>query len=694
MNTNVSRKASIELPIAGRHKRLGETPPHEAHWTMDYSFMMNRLFDRLTVKLRITILVALAIATGVFMFTAYRIGDAAMTGAERREIQYSAMESLAQKVETGSLHLRRREKDFLLRRDLKYAEQYREVEQQVAEALRSLAGLPVAEAIREPLARLSEGLARHAEEFALVVGQHEQIGLDEKSGLQGRLREAVHQIEERLKAANLDALTVKMLMMRRHEKDFMLRGGEKYVADIDARAGEFQQLLDQTFLVAGDKEDILALLAGYQQSFKEYATTAVNLQAETKKLSEIFAAMEDDLQTVFAMASEGVAAARADQLRVHGVMQTAMLIVAGALIAMAIGFGWIVARSITRAIGSLAGCMERLAGGDKKVIVDGAELRTEVGAMARAVEVFKQQAIENDHLSAEQAKAAERLTEERRRTMQQLADDFEASLSGVVKSVTGASDGLRTTAQSMSATAQQASNQASAVKHAADAAAVNVQTVASAAEELSSSIDEISRQVNQSTEITGRAVSEADNASSTVEGLAQAAQRIGDIINLIQDIAEQTNLLALNATIEAARAGEAGKGFAVVASEVKNLATQTAKATEEISKQIGDMQSATGLTVTSITSVRKIIDEIGQNATTIASAVEEQTAATSEITRHAQGVASSTQEVTDNIGGVTEAAADTGKASHEVLKASEELSSQSSLLRGKVEDFLTQMRAA
>jgi methyl-accepting chemotaxis protein len=275
-----------------------------------------------------------------------------------------------------------------------------------------------------------------------------------------------------------------------------------------------------------------------------------------------------------------------------------------------------------------------------------------------------------------------------------MIDDFEANVKAVVDTVASASTELQSNAQSMSATAEETNRQSSAVAAASEQATANVQTVASAAEELASSVAEIGRQVSQSASIAAMAVDEAKRTDATVQGLSEAAQKIGEVVRLISDIASQTNLLALNATIEAARAGEAGKGFAVVASEVKSLANQTAKATEEIAAQIGAIQSSTNDAVGAIQSIGKTIGEINDIASSISAAVEEQGAATREIARNVQEASQGTTEVSSNIAGVTQAAGETGSAASQVLSAAGELSSQAERLKAEVESFLTTVRAA
>ncbi|MFZ0694336.1 MAG: globin-coupled sensor protein [Alphaproteobacteria bacterium] len=272
--------------------------------------------------------------------------------------------------------------------------------------------------------------------------------------------------------------------------------------------------------------------------------------------------------------------------------------------------------------------------------------------------------------------------------------DFDATMKTVLQTISTAAHQMQDTAKILAGTVEETGQRSAAVSAASEEASSNVQTVAAAAEELSSSIGEISRQVQESTKITSGAVEEVTHTNRTVQSLAEAAQKIGDVVNLINDIAGQTNLLALNATIEAARAGEAGKGFAVVASEVKSLANQTAKATEEIAAQISSMQSATTASVEAIKGIGTTIGRVSEIATSIASAVEEQGAATQEIARNVQQAAAGTSEVSSNIAGVAEAASETAKTSTQVQEASEALAQQAEVLRVEVDKFFTRVKAA
>jgi len=314
--------------------------------------------------------------------------------------------------------------------------------------------------------------------------------------------------------------------------------------------------------------------------------------------------------------------------------------------------------------------------------------------MANAVQVFKDNMIETERLRAEQELNKQRAAAERRSAVLDLAARFEANIGGIVNGVAAAATELQSTAEAMAATSEETTRQASTVAAASEQATTSAQTVATATEELSASIREISQQVTRSSDMIGAAVQQANRSDEQVSGLAAAAEKIGDVLRLISGIAGQTNLLALNATIEAARAGDAGKGFAVVASEVKALATQTAKATEQIGVQIKAIQDASRGSALSIKGIAETIGRVNETSAAIAAAVEEQGVATQEIARNVAQAAQGTQEVTNNITSVSQAAELTGAAAAQTLTAAGELSKNGELLKQQVEAFLCEVRAA
>ena len=375
--------------------------------------------------------------------------------------------------------------------------------------------------------------------------------------------------------------------------------------------------------------------------------------------------------------------------------QSALQLGGISLVILAIGLSvaFVIARGITRPINAITDRMARLSSGDLSVDTPYTERGDEVGDLARSLGVFKDNALKMESMRREQEEAERKAAADRRAMMLGMADRFESTVGDVLRGVTSSATELQATAQSMSQTAERTSQQSMTVANASAATTQNVQTVAAATEELSASIGEIGNQVGESSRVVTNAVNQANDANAKVQSLHLAAQKIGDVIGLINEIAGQTNLLALNATIEAARAGEAGKGFAVVASEVKALATQTARATEEISTQVRAIQDATQSSAEAIASISETVNQVNHISTAIASAIEEQGAATQEISRSVQQAAHGTNEVASNIGEVTKAAQETGSAAQELLAAAGDLARNGSVLKDQVEDFLRSVRA-
>ena len=478
------------------------------------------------------------------------------------------------------------------------------------------------------------------------------------------------------------------------------RQDDSFADKVEYEFAEFTAALESLGTVAQTEKERV-LLADVQERFLAYETAFEKVREDDLALRELIdGEMKAAAETIARNAEWVEAEISKDEEKVRAeaiaTIETAELemIIAGLVgVVVGITLAWLIGNGIAGPIGKMTVVMGRLADGDTSVEIEGADRSDEIGEMAGAVQVFKDNAIEKDRLEAEQVEEQAK-RDERAQTMDRLTKDFDSSVAESLETVTSAAVEMQSTAESLTSSSEETSRQSQAAAAASEQASANVQTVSAAAEEMSSSINEIARQVAQSATMAKTAVEEAQKTNETVQGLAESSQKIGEVVDIISDIASQTNLLALNATIEAARAGDAGKGFAVVASEVKSLATQTAKATDEIASQIAAIQTATDDAVGAIKGIGEKIAEMDEVTTAIASAIEEQGAATGEISSNSQQAAAGTQEVSENIASVSQAAAESGTAAGQVLQTAGELSKQAELLRGEVDKFLAEVRAA
>jgi methyl-accepting chemotaxis protein len=441
-------------------------------------------------------------------------------------------------------------------------------------------------------------------------------------------------------------------------------------------------------------EELGALRARYQEVFENVRHDEEELNrlmdVEMPKFTAVITGTAEELESAASKHEHEVAEAAQREV---ALAEKELVIIAGAGTLIGIVLALILGRGISAPVKSMTAAMGRLADGDLAVEIPAQGRRDEIGRMASAVEVFKQNALEVQRLEAEQAEAKQRAEAEKRATLNAMADEFSGSVGEVVDALSAAALQLEGSAKQLNETADQTNEQSAVVASASEEATTNTQTVSSAAEELANSIKEITRQVTQSTKVADEASANATAANEKVRGLVDSAQRVGEVVQMITEIAQQTNMLALNATIEAARAGDAGKGFSVVAEEVKALATQTAKATEEIAAQVDEIQSSTQDAVEVIQGISDVIGRIDEITASIASAVEEQAAATQEIARNVEQAAAGAQTVNKTIHQVSASAKETGQSAGGILTAANDLSGRSAMLRTSVDGFLEKVRA-
>jgi methyl-accepting chemotaxis protein len=446
---------------------------------------------------------------------------------------------------------------------------------------------------------------------------------------------------------------------------------------------------------------IRPLLTATKTALADYITAFDSVSAQMLKRDELFekqlTPLFVDMQTTAANAQSSLdhdfeQIRDANQETIDSTISL-QEIVGGLALVIGVLMAFLIARVIIGPVAAMTEAMERLATGDLRVEVPSRDSSDEIGAMARAVEVFKQNAFERQRLEDEKVQSEKRSIQERYAALARLADTFSGSVGGIIDTVTATATELEAAASTLTRTAETTHDLAGAVAGASEDASTNVQSVATAAEELFASVNEIGRQVQQSTTIAAQAVKQAEATDARISDLSQAASRIGDVVQLITAIAEQTNLLALNATIEAARAGESGRGFAVVAQEVKTLAAQTQKATGDIGAQITGMQAATQQSVGAIKEISTTISRISEIASIIAAAVEEQSATTQEISRSINRASQSTGQVATKIGEVNRGASETGSASSQVLTSARSLANDGTRLKVEVEKFLATVRA-
>ncbi|MCR6631791.1 MAG: methyl-accepting chemotaxis protein [Magnetospirillum sp.] len=638
---------------------------------------MQGILARFPLKVQIGAIVAVAVLIFAIVAAVVFVNASAQSRLAGQAAQADQLKDDAAALAFSLLDARRREKDFLAQRN----------DDMVAAHGRSLAAafdrLGALEASTTGGdAQAIRTLARaYADGFAQVVATQRTIGFSENDGLMGSLRASVHQVEEALKSHDELRLAVLMLQMRRHEKDFLARRDAKYQAEMTKRADEFAAVLNASALPAAVRDGIAAKMAAYHRDFAAVVEGTLRLSGETARLSDLYAQMEPRVEALARDAGDRARSAAAESRRVDGLtwraIAAALALGTGALVVL----GALIARGVYGPLTRMADAMRRLATGEREVEVPSRERADEVGAMARALQVFKDNAAEAERLRTAQEQERTRAEAEKLVALRAMADTVERETRSAVDRVAERTGHMQDDAVGMASSAQLVSANSQDVAAAAAQALANAQNVASASEQLSASIGEITQQVGTAGGITRRAVESVLDAQHTMAQLTEAVAHIGEVAQIISGIAAQTNLLALNATIEAARAGDAGKGFAVVAGEVKALATQTSRATEEISGQIDTIQGTTRHVEAAVSAIAQSIRDVDGMSSAIAAAIEQQGAATAEIARNVTQTSDAALEVSNRIATVSGEAASTGERAATVRSVSTDVAEAIDQLR-------------
>ncbi|MEQ9639215.1 MAG: methyl-accepting chemotaxis protein [Alphaproteobacteria bacterium] len=665
------------------------------------------------LKIRVKILGGFGLVLAILLsVSAFGFFGFVTVGHEVEEFAETAEEAaITARIESAFLKLNVHAREFAHTGDAQQATKVREISTQLDALMTQALDHLADESHRADIEKMQSALAIYMKDFdkAEALDQEFRSLVNDKLEPNGiKIVEDLDEIvEEARREGNAEAVTRAVavrehaLLARLYANIFIGRHDESFGAKAEGEYAEIataMTALERSLRTPHERElfqEVQTLLAEYKEVFHKVHDDEVAIDklvnGEMAEAAATVTKAAEHLQSEIAKIEATIRERTRGEVNLA---ETELLI--GAILGLIAGIGlaWLLSSAIANPVRAMTSAMGRLADGDLDVDVPAQGRGDEIGEMAGAVQVFKENAEQNKRLEAEAEEQKRRAEAEKKRAMQDLANGFEASIGSIVDGVSAAATEMQSTAGSMTSISEETSSQANTVAAASQQATANVQSVASATEEMSASVQEISRQVAESTTIAGAAVDEAERLSVQMQALSDNSQRIGEVVKLINDIAEQTNLLALNATIEAARAGDAGKGFAVVASEVKNLASQTANATGEIASQVGSIQTATQDAVGAISGVSETISKINEIASMIAAAVEEQGAATGEIATSVQQAAQGTQQVDSSITQVSQAASETGAASAEVLEAASEMAQQATKLNTEVAEFLQKVRAA
>ncbi|GAA4254702.1 methyl-accepting chemotaxis protein [Azospirillum formosense] len=651
------------------------------------------MLSNISIGTRIALLVAASVVTLGLLGGTVTVGAQRMFEATAELDQFRDAYEQTAAIERRASRLRFQALRFVADRDQAAAEAFAKNAEEASHLLDNLKERGAERLPQEELDHLSQGIRTLKERFASVVERAKELGLSDDSGLRGVLRASARAIEDELKQwPNADKLTGRMESMRKMEKDFIIYSEESLLSGHRKAFNEFTFFLADSGLDTATQTKLEKQARTYRADLGRFVDATKAFRAEVQTFNDAFQAMVPRFEALLDSANAGMAGAVETQNRVRGEVIANVLQVGSVLLISFAIISLLVARSITRPLRLIEGVMERLAGGDRTATVPETGRRDEIGAMARAVSVFKENLQRTHELEQESRRAERRAEEERESALRAIARDFDSAFGRVLHTVSHAADQIRNGAHILRDTAEKMKNQALDTSEKAEQTSEVVGIVNNVSRTLSASIGEIGGRVTTSSTAIRRAVDHARQSDSAVAALADSSQRIGEIVRLINDIAGQTNLLALNATIEAARAGEAGKGFAVVASEVKVLANQTAKATEDIAGQVGAIQEATGSVVEAIRAIRTTVEEVAHLSEDVSAAVRDQLEQTEEIVGAVGRANDNTHEVTESVSTMAITAAETGKSAIEMIYSAAQLADELRQLESDADRFVSSIK--
>ncbi len=645
------------------------------------------LLRDISIQARFTILIGLVAMAGVLLGAVYGLSERRISGAIAEQADYQRLWEQSSHIRAGALAMQTAANGLTAERRQEFIDDFEARHRQVDAALASIKDSSAA-GHRAEVEGLEAAIGQSAAQFKAVVDATLALGLTENDGLRGQLRASVKAIESELGMwPNTDDLKARMLRLRDAEKDFMLYRDETYLGKGRGLAAQLDIGIDSAPLPNSTKDDFRAMAMRYSKIMASYGAADLDQHAQIAKLRSMFAALQPRIHDFAAMAQSGMAEATLRQDRTRSRAAAAIAVMGILTLLSIVAVGVVSGRSIGRPVLLMEEAMSRLAAGNNQIEIPGVHRADEVGLMAKAVQVFRDNALKMEELRVRQ-EAEQAAKELRSQQLEVLISSFDSDVAAIIRDVANSAADTEATARDMEAFAAQTVQRMHEVDRSSGAATANVQAMAAAAEQLAYSIEEISARVNEASRVAVAAADNAERTDGIVQSLFEASNRIGTVVTFIQTIASQTRLLALNATIEAARAGEHGHGFTVVAHEVKQLADKTSQATAEIAQQIASVQAAGKAAVDAIGEISVSVASVNQISGSIAAAVEEQGAATKEIARSAQEAAQGTTLVASSINWVVGEAAQMQTSASAMLETSTRMTGQSEVLRATVDNFL------